>query len=124
MLIATFVRCLSGSATGTEVLSVNVVVVVVGKTGEPVAVEVNSQGVVGGDQGVNAHIELAAAEEEGVEDIALANVVFDGNVLVGALPATDFADAVEDEDAPALTLRSLLGASSTGFMIHNTLSLC
>ena len=124
MLMATLVRCLSGSAKGTEVLGVDIVVMVVSEAGEPVAVEVDSQGVVGCDEGVDAHVKLAAAEEEGVEDVALADVVLDSYVLVGALPAVDFADAIEDENALALALRGLLVSSSTGFMIHSTLSLC
>ena len=46
-----------------------------GEACETVAVEVDGEGVVGGDQCVDAHIELASSEEEGVEDVALADVV-------------------------------------------------
>lgn len=77
---------------------------IVGEAREAVAVEVDGERVVGEAEGVDAHVELAAAEEEGVEDVALADVVLGREVLVGALPLADVRDLVEDEDALALAL--------------------
>lgn len=48
---------------------------IVGEASEAVAVEVDGERVVGEAEGVDAHVELAAAEEQRVEDVALANVV-------------------------------------------------
>lgn len=77
---------------------------VVGEAGEPVAVEVDGERVVGEAERVDAHVELASAEEQRVEDVALADVVLGREVLVGALPLADVRDLVEDEDALALAL--------------------
>jgi uncharacterized protein YuzE len=38
----------------------------VGETGEPATVEVDSEGVVAGAEGVDAHVELATPEKERV----------------------------------------------------------
>lgn len=79
---------------------------IVSKACKTVPVEVDGKRVVGDAERVDAHVELPASEEERVENVSLADVVFGGDVLVGALPLADVADLVEDEDALALALGS------------------
>jgi hypothetical protein len=107
----------------TEIFSVEVVVMVVCKSGKAIAIEIDCEGVVGDAERIDTHVELPASEEERVEDVSLADIVLGGYVLVGALPLVDFADLVEDEDALALAFRGLGGGGSTGFMIQSILSL-
>ena len=54
----------------------------------------------------------------------MAYVVLGVNLLIGAFPAVDVADFIEDEDALSLAFGGLHLKSSTGFMIHSILSLC
>ena len=89
--------------------------------GEPCAVEVDGEGLVGSAEGVDAHVELPAAEEERVEEVALADVGLGRVLFVEGLPLGDVSDLVEDEDAPALALRGLNSPISTGFMIQRIL---
>lgn len=77
--------------------------------GEPRAVEIDGQRLVGGAKGVDPHIELPAAEEERVEQVALADVGLGRVLLVERLPLGDVCDLVEDEYASALTLGGLSG---------------
>lgn len=78
MLIATLVRCLSfDKKKSTQVFSVAIVIPVMCKPRKPGAVQVNSQRLVAGAEGVNSHVELSASVQQGVEQVLLANVVFD-----------------------------------------------
>lgn len=92
-----------------------------GESGKAGAVEVDGEGLVGSAEGVDAHVELAAAEEERVEEVALADVGLGRVVAVEGLPLGDVGDLVEDEDALALALAGLRGEGGTGFMIHSVL---
>ena len=97
---------------------------IVGEPGKTRAVKVNSEGVVTGAENVDSHVELSSSEEQRVQDVPLADVVFSIDLLVGTLPPTDVANLVEDEDALALALGGLDCETSTGFIIHRILSLC
>ena len=80
------------------------------------AIEVDGEGVVGGDQDVESHVELLVADEEGVVDVSLDDV---GLGLVGGVgPIADVPDVLEEEDALALTPADLCGQMSTGFIIQ------
>ncbi len=107
----------------TEILEVAVVVVIVCESGKAAAVEVEGEWIVAGAKDVNSHVELPSSEEEGVENVPLADIVFWVDVFIGSFPATDISDFVEDKNAFALAFRGLLHATSTGFMIHKILSL-
>jgi hypothetical protein len=74
---------------------------------KPGAVQVNSQRLVAGAEGVNSHVELSASVQQGVKQILLANVVFDTRVAGGCLPLCDVVDVLEDEYALALAFGSL-----------------
>lgn len=97
---------------------------IVGEPGETRAVEVHGKGVVAGAEDVDSHVELSSSQEQRVQDVPLADVVFSVDLLVGTLPPADVADLVEDEDALALTFGGLDDETSTGFIIHRILSLC
>jgi hypothetical protein len=92
-----------------------------GEACESGAVEVDGEGLVGGAEGVDAHVELAAAEEEGVEEVALGDVGFGGVVAVEGFPARDVGYFVEDEYAFSLALGGLDRRGVTGFMIQSDL---
>ena len=77
------------------------------ETGESGAVEVDGQGLVGSAECVDAHVELSAPEEQGIEQVALADVWLGRVVAVEGLPLADVCDLVEDEDALALALGGL-----------------
>ena len=79
------------------------------ETGESSTVEVNGQRLVRGAEGIDTHIELPTAEEERVEQVALADVGLGRVLLVERLPLGDVCDLVEDEYASALTLGGLSG---------------
>ena len=74
---------------------------------KPRAVQVNSQWLVAGAQGVNSHIELSASVQQRVEQVLLADVVFDSGVAGGCLPLCDVVDVLEDKDAFALAFGGL-----------------
>lgn len=108
MLIATFVRCLSfDKKKSTQVLSVAVVIPVMGEPREPGAVQVNSQRLVAGAEGVDSHVELSASVQQRVEQVLLADIVFDAGVAGGCLPLCDVVDVLEDKDALSLAFGSL-----------------
>jgi nucleotide-binding universal stress UspA family protein len=90
----------------------------VGETSEPSSVEIDGERLIGGAERIDTHVELAAAEEKRIEEIALADVGFGRVVAVEGLPAGDVCDFVEDEDALALALGSLSGEGVTGFIIQ------
>ena len=96
---------------------------VVGESGKPAAIEVDREGVVTGAEDVDPHIELPTSEEQGIEDVALADIVLGVDLFVGAFPAVDICDLAENEDALPLALGSLLWSISTGFIIQRILSL-
>ncbi len=77
------------------------------KSCKPGSVKVDGEGLVSSAESVYAHIELPASEEEGVEEVALADVGFGRVVAVEGLPLGDVCDFVEDEDALALALAGL-----------------
>lgn len=122
--MATLVRCLSAYPPSTEVVVVGVVVPLVREPGEPGPVEVDRERVVADAEDVDPHVELAAAEEEGVEEVALADVGLGRVVAVVGLPARHLPDLVDDEDALALALRGLNRGSRTGFIIQRDLLSC
>ena len=80
---------------------------IVGEPGEPGAVKVDCQGLVVGAESVDAHVELAAAEQQGVEQVALADVLFDRRVPSRSVPPGDIVNLVENENAFTLALRRL-----------------
>lgn len=92
-----------------------------GEAGKTGAVEVDGERLVGGAESVDAHVELAATEEERVEEVALADVGLGRVVSVEGLPLGNVCDLVEDEDALALALAGLRGERGTGFMIQSVL---
>ena len=75
-----------------------------GKTGESCAVEVDGERLVGGAEGVDAHVELASAEEEGIEEVALTDVGLGRVIAIEGFPSRDICYFIEDEYAFALTL--------------------
>jgi hypothetical protein len=93
----------------------------VGEAREASAVEVDGEGLVGGAEGVDAHVELAPSEEERVEQVALADVGLRRVVAVEALPLRNVPNLVEDENALPLALAGLRPRTGTGFMIHSVL---
>lgn len=107
--MATLVRCLSGvRGKRTQVVEVEVLVAVVGETGEPRAVEVHRQGLVGDGQGVDTHVELPAADAQRLSDVFLADVGVDLLALFcGVLPLGHVAGFGEEEDPLALALGGL-----------------
>lgn len=95
------------------------------ETGESSTVEINGQRLVGGAEGIDTHIELPTAEEERVEEVALADVWLRRIFAIEGLPLADIRNLVEDKNALALALGSLAKREGTGFMIHSVLlSLC
>jgi hypothetical protein len=91
-------------------------VAVVGEASEAGAVEVDGEGVVGGDEHVEAEVELLVADEEGVVDVALHDV---GLGLVGGIrPVADVPYAPEQEDPLPLAPPDLHRSSLTGFIIQ------
>ena len=67
MLIATLVRCLSGSGKSTEVVGITVVVSLVGEAGESSSVEVDGEWLVGRAESIDTHVKLATTEEKRVQ---------------------------------------------------------
>ena len=92
-----------------------------GKPGEPAPVQVDSQRVVGCAQSVYPHVEFPTSEQERVENVTLANIVFDVRFPSGSLPLGHVSHLVEDEDTLALALGCLRKGGVTGFMIQRVL---
>ncbi len=86
-----------------------------GEATEARPIEIDSQGVVGGDQDVDAHVELLVANEQGVVDVALHNVGF--GLVGGVCPVADVVEGTEQEDALALAAADLARIKKYGF--HN-----
>lgn len=91
------------------------------ETGESSTVEVDGQRLVGGAEGIDTHIELSTAEEQRVEEVALADVWLRRIIAIEGLPLADIRNLVEDKNALALALGSLAKKEGTGFMIHSVL---
>ena len=73
---------------------------------------------MGGNEDVDAHVELLVADEEGVVAVALHYVCF---WLVGRVgPVRYLVDLSEEKDALALTASDLPSPTCTGFMIHTS----
>lgn len=75
--------------------------------GEPGSVQVDCQGLVVSAEGVYSHIKLSSAEQQGIKQIALADVLLNRGVSSGGFPPGDVVDFVENENALALALRCL-----------------
>lgn len=92
-----------------------------GESRKSCPVEVYGQRVVGCAQGVNAHVELPAPEQERVEEVPLADIGLGRVVSVERFPPRNVPDFAEDEDPLSLALGGLCNTIGTGFMIHRAL---
>ena len=95
-----------------------------GESCEPCPVEIDCKRVVTCAKGVYPHIEFPAPEEQGVEEVPLADVRLGRVVAVERLPPGDISDLAEDEDTLSLALGGLSYKSCTGFMIQSDLLSC
>ena len=77
------------------------------KAGETSSIKIDSQGVIGGAQSIDSHVEFSASEKHGVHQISLADVWFWRIVLVEGLPPRNLADAIEDKDSSSLAFGGL-----------------
>lgn len=75
---------------------------IVGESGKTRSIEVDSQRVIARAEDVYSHIEFPASQEHRIQDVPLANIVFNVYFFVGPFPFVDVCDFVEDEDALSL----------------------
>ena len=81
---------------------------VMGKPSKPRSIEIDGQRVIASAKDINSHIEFASSKQQRIQDISLANIIFDINILIGTFPAIDLINFVENENAFPLAFGCLI----------------